>query len=561
MDTADEQVEISSSIGEATRGAPTRRLLILYGTETGNSMEVAGNIAREAEVRDFRMELKDMAEYDPAELEQAEDILIVVSTAGEGDPPQPVASFFEYIEGDDAARLDHVRFAVLALGDSSYEFFCEAGKRLDRRFEDLGGERMAPRVDCDIDYDEPAADWCQEMLAWLSPQSATVKAVEERAVAETAMLPGHDKRKPVSARVVKNSSLVKYGSSKDTRHIELAFDDPEVKYAPGDALGMYASNSQAVIKALLDQVGFSPDTAISLNGKDVALAEAFSTRLEIATATPRFLEYWANLTRAETLLQLLKESNSRLRSKFLHANHIVDIVRDYPAKNVEFEGFIGSLRPLQPRLYSIASSQLATGGDVHLTVAPVEYVLHGITRRGVASGQLRHRSDPGASIPVYIHPNPHFHLPEDDVPIIMIGAGTGVAPYRGFLQERQLRNATGKNYLFFGERNSVTDFLYREEWAAFHKDGVLTDMETAFSRDYSQKVYVQHRLIERAADVFSLLEEGAHLYVCGDATYMAPDVHEALIHIVSIQKGAGREAAEAYVRELQSDRRYHRDVY
>ena len=539
-----------------------RKLTILYGTETGNAAELARALEAATKGKGLACTVSDMADYKVRQLAQEEDVLIVVSTYGEGDPPQPATGFFEFIEGRKAPKLEGKRFAVLALGDSTYEFYCEAGKRLDRRFEELGAERLALRVDCDIDYEEAAEAWTQAIVDQIGAdaQSATMPATAATSLAPPVSL--RDKRNPFPAPVIDNIAIVGRGSTKETRHVEFSLEGSGLVYEPGDALGIAASNDPAVVAALIDTLSLQPDAEFELKGQTLRLGDALTHRFEITTATPRFLDYWALLSEADALKQLLQEDRSGDRSVFLHTHHIIDIIRRFPVENVMPQGFVSALRPLQPRLYSLASSLAAAPDEAHLTVAPVRYDLHGEPRCGVASGLLADRAEPDTVLPVYIQSNPHFRLPgDDDAPIIMIGAGTGVAPYRAFLQERETRGVGGRSWLFFGERNFRTDFLYQTEWQGWLKDGTLGQMDVAFSRDGSEKIYVQHRMKEQSRDIFAWLEEGAHIYVCGDAANLAPDVHAALIDIVASEARTGREAAEDYIRSLQSDHRYQRDVY
>ncbi|MEZ5656280.1 MAG: assimilatory sulfite reductase (NADPH) flavoprotein subunit [Sphingobium sp.] len=538
-----------------------RKLTILYGTETGNAAELARALETAAKGKGLSCSLSDMADYKVRQLGQEEDVLIIVSTYGEGDPPQPATGFFEFIEGRKVPKLEGKRFAVLALGDSTYEFYCEAGKRLDRKFEELGAERLAPRVDCDIDYEEAAEAWTRAIIEQIGAEAkpATVPAVAVSSPAASMVV--HDKRNPFFASVIDNIAIVGRGSTKETRHIEFSLEGSGLAYEPGDALGIAASNDPAVVAALIDTLSLQPDVELEHKGKTLRLDDALTHRFEITTATPRFLDYWALLSGADALKQLLQDDRAGDRSVFLHTHHIVDIIRRFPVTDVMPQGFISALRPLQPRLYSLASSFAAAPDEAHLTVAPVRYDLHGEPRCGVASGLLADHAEPDTVLPVYIQSNPHFRLPGDDAPIIMIGAGTGVAPYRAFLQEREVRGAGDRSWLFFGERNFRTDFLYQTEWQDWLKEGTLGRMDVAFSRDGNDKVYVQHRMKEQSRDIFAWLEEGAHVYVCGDATNLAPDVHEALIDIVATEARTGREPAEDYVRSLQSDHRYQRDVY
>ncbi|TXG81788.1 MAG: assimilatory sulfite reductase (NADPH) flavoprotein subunit [Sphingomonadales bacterium] len=546
--------------GTGPRPAP-RSLTILYGTETGNAAEVARAAEAAARARGLAGAAVDMADYKVRQLGGEEDLLIVVSTYGEGDPPQPAVGFFEFVEGRKAPKLPGLRFAVLALGDSTYEHFCQAGKRLDRRLEELGARRISDRVDCDVDYEDAAAAWTQAVIARIAV------APHQGAIPATAVLGGdvsaarHDKRNPFPAAVIENIAIVGRGSTKETRHVEFSLAGSALAYEPGDALGIAAENDPAVVAALLGALSLPHDAAFEHKGQALSLGEALTRRFEITAATPRFLDYWAMLSEAAALRQLQDADRSGERAVFLRTHHIVDIVRRFPVGAVMPQGLVSALRPLQPRLYSLASSLSAAPDEAHLTVAPVRYALHGEQRCGVASGLLADRAGPDTVLPVYVQANPHFRLPADDVPIIMVGAGTGIAPYRAFLQEREARGAAGQSWLFLGERNFRTDFLYQTEWQAWLKDGTLGRMDVAFSRDGREKFYVQHRMRERARDLFGWLEDGAHVYVCGDAAHLAPDVHAALIEIVASEAHTGRDAAEDYVRSLQADHRYQRDVY
>ena len=549
---------------DGPRAAPTRSLTILYASETGNSRELAGQLAGALRERGLAPELFDVATYKVRRLKEEKDLLLIASTHGEGDPPQSAIPFFEYVEGQRAPRLEGVRFAVLALGDSSYEKYCEGGRRLDERFAALGATRLSDRVDCDIDYADPAAEWSANIVDLFASEAATthVASTPVRAAASPfAALPRHDKRNPFAATILENLRIVGRHSSKETRHIELDLAGSGLDYQPGDAIGIAAHNDPAVVQQILDTTGLSGDAPLSLKGESATLADALAGSFEIMLAAPRFLTQWARLSGAAELERLAGEAGASERHAFLARHHVVDIIRKYPVAGIDAESLAAGLRPLQPRLYSIASSLSAAPDEAHITLSPVRYDLWDLPRTGVASGHLADRGEIGSQLPVYIQSNPHFRLPSDGVPIIMVGAGTGVAPYRAFLQEREARGVEGRSWLFFGERNFRSDFLYQTEWQAWLDDGTLSRMDVAFSRDSGAKAYVQHRMRERAADLYAWLEDGAHLYVCGDAAAMAPDVHEALISIVESESGRSREGAEDYVRELQSSQRYQRDVY
>lgn len=543
-------------IADAPAAVAARTVTILYGSETSNSKAISRSLAESARAAGLDARVVDMADYPTRALKDETDLLLVTSTHGEGDPPQPAMGFFEFLEGRKAPRLAQLRYAVLALGDSTYERYCEAGRRLDRRLEELGAKRIAPRVDCDVDYDEAAAAWIRTTLQEISAPAPGAAVVTP---APAAVAAPSGRRETVTATVLENLVLTARGSSKETRHLELAVDG--LAYEPGDALGFLPRNSPASIESLLAALELSADAPVTFKGRATRLGACLETDLEIAVATPRFLTAWGTLSEAATLRDLAGDEDPRARAAFLRAHHVVDIVRRYPVRRLAPQQLVDALRPLQPRLYSIASSGAFAPGEAHLTVATVRYELHGEPRFGAASGFLGRHAQPDATLPVYVQANPHFRLPADDRPILMIGAGTGIAPFRAFVQERQARGAGGKSWLFFGERNFRTDFLYQAEWQACLKDASLTRLSVAFSRDASAKAYVQHRLLEHAREVFAWLEEGANVYVCGDAARLAPDVHEALVSVVEGQGGCSLEAAREYVAGLQRERRYQRDVY
>jgi sulfite reductase (NADPH) flavoprotein alpha-component len=558
----------TSPISDPANAPSTRTLTVLYGTETGNSAALATTLSKQAAACGLSVTMHDMAAYKYRQLRNEQDLVIIASTYGEGDPPQSAAGFFEFIEGHKAPKLPDLRFAVLALGDSTYEYYCEAGKRLDRRLEELGAHRLKPRVDCDVDYDEPAAAWIADIVANLDNRQSRIGAATipaQPASSAQTQATVFDKRNPFPATIIENIVLTGRGSSKETRHVELSLEDSGLTYEPGDALGLMPSNDPACVDAVLAALDLTPSTLVKIRGESTPLGDALRLGLEITTLTPRFLDHWTTISDADALVRLTQADHADERASFIRSHHIIDVIRQFPVNKIDAETFVAGLRPLQPRLYSIASSLAVAPDEAHLTVATVRYDLHGEPRQGVASGHLATRAELDGQLPVYIQKNPHFRLPADDVPIIMIGAGTGIVPYRAFMQEREARGSSGLSWLFFGERNFRTDFLYQTEWQSLIKDGILNRMDVAFSRDRNTdgggKVYVQHRLKERSRDLFAWLEEGAHLYVCSDAARLAPDVHLALAAIVAEEGGLGAAAAEDYLQRLQRDRRYQRDVY
>jgi sulfite reductase (NADPH) flavoprotein alpha-component len=538
--------------------APQRTLTVLYGSETGNGIELAGAIVKQAQAVGIAARDIDMADAKLATLKEGGDFLLICSTHGEGDPPQPALDFFEQLASKKAPRMEGARFAVLALGDSTYEFYCGAGKRLDARLAELGATRLAERIECDVDQLGAGKDWAFRLLEGLGGPVAAPTVAAAPAVAAVAA--GYDEAHPFQAEVLENVVLTGRGSSKETRHLELSLAGSGLTYEPGDALGIVPRNDPAVVSDLLESLNFSGSEPVTVGGRTLQLAEALGAGFEVAATAPRFLTYWADLTDAAELRALTAADKAAERTAWLREHHVVDIVRQFPANGLSADEFIAGLRGLQPRLYSIASSQTAQDGDVHLTISTVSYTLHGSARRGVVSGALGKLAD-DAKLPIYVRPNAHFRLPADDVPIIMVGAGTGVAPYRAFVQERELRGATGRSWLIFGERNFRSDFLYQTEWQEHQKRGSLSLIDAVFSRDRAGKTYVQDRIRERAFEVYAWLEAGAHFYVCGDADGMAPGVHQALLDVVALAGQRQGETADEYLRALQRDGRYHKDVY
>jgi sulfite reductase (NADPH) flavoprotein alpha-component len=531
-------------------------LTILFGTESGNSEGVAADAKKAAAKQGFAAKLVDMAETTPAGLADARHLLVIASTWGEGDPPERAADFYAQLMAEDAPRLEGVRFSVLALGDSSYVNFCEVGRRIDARLAELGAERIAPRVDCDLDYEGQAADWAQGALEKLAervePEPAAAGSRRGAVIldfANPAAAPAYSKTHPFPAEITELINLNGSRSTKQTIHLELSLAGSGLTFEPGDSLGIGPRNDPAMVEAVLRAAG--------LEGHG-ELSERLASELDITALSKPVMEALAKVNPAPALTELLEGDRWR---GYLEGRQILDLLGDFPCALAP-EQLTGLLRRLPPRPYSVASSLRATPEEAHLLVGVVRYESHGRERTGVASGLVAERLRTGDTLPVYVKPNKNFRLPDDpERPVIMIGPGTGVAPYRAFLQERQASGAGGRNWLFFGDRNYTHDFLYQLEWQALLKEGVLSRVDVAFSRDQPEKVYVQHRLWERRAELWAWLEDGAHLYVCGDEKAMAKDVHATLARIVADRSGRSAEAAEAWLGDLRKERRYQRDVY
>ncbi|MCK0745847.1 assimilatory sulfite reductase (NADPH) flavoprotein subunit [Chromohalobacter nigrandesensis] len=544
---------------ESAALTPGEPLTVLFGSQTGNAEGVAEQAVERARARGLEVELKDMASFGKQDLKQATRLMAVVSTQGDGDPPDSALSFYELLAGRKAPRLsDDHRFAVFGLGDASYEYFCESGKVLDSRLESLGAQRLCARVDADVDYEETATQWIDatlEAFAALSGSAAPEPASDTSGGAAASYSRSH----PFQAEVLEVQPLNTQDSDKQTLHVELSLEESGLEYRPGDAVGVVPQNDPAYVDELLDTLRLDGEAPFE-EGRQ--LRDALLNDFEVTTLTRPFLNHWAEISDDAELRRLLDEESRDELREWLQGRHIIDVLEHFPVEGLEADTFIRALRKLPPRLYSIASSQAAAPDEVHLTVAVVRYETHGRARGGVATTYLADRVSPGDQVPIYIDHNKHFKLPDDDAaPIVMIGPGTGVAPFRAFLQEREARGASGDNWLFFGDRRRRSDFLYQAEWLQWRKTGLLSRLDVAFSRDQQDKVYVQDRLREQAAILYDWLQAGAYVFVCGDAERMAPDVHQALLDVIREQGGYDEEAAAEYLRDLQQQKRYQRDVY
>ncbi len=558
---------LASGAGTAqTTAQPvSKEVTILFGSQTGNAQNIAKNAGKTLEGQGFQVTVSSMSDFKPNNLKKVKNLLIVVSTHGEGDPPDNAISFHEFIHGKRAPKLDDLRFSVLSLGDSSYEFFCQTGKDFDKRLEELGGKRLYDRVDCDLDFDEPAAEWLNGVLNSLN--QSTGDNAQPQATAEAAPQVGesvYSRSNPFKAEVLENINLNGKGSNKETRHLEISLEGSGLTYQPGDSLGIYPENDPELVDALLKELKWNPDENVTVNkqGETRSLYEALRTYFEVTVLTKPLLQQAAELSKNNELQTLVSKGNEDKLKEYIDGRDLLDLVRDFGPWNVTPQAFISILRKMPSRLYSISSSLLANPEEVHLTIGAVRYEAHGRKRNGVCSIQAAERLEPGDTIPVYIQHNDNFKLPENpDTPIIMVGPGTGVAPFRSFMQEREETGAEGKSWLFFGDQHFVTDFLYQTEWQRWVKDGVLTKMDVAFSRDTEEKVYVQHRMQEHSKELFEWLQEGAVVYICGDEKNMAHDVHNTLIDIIEKEGKMSREKAEAYLADMQQQKRYQRDVY
>ena len=545
----------------AVAEAPT--ITLLSASQTGNARRVAEALRDDLLAAKLNVKLVSAGDYKFKQIANEKLLIVVASTQGEGEPPEEAVALHKFLFSKKAPKLDGTAFAVLGLGDTSYEFFCQAGKDFDSKLAELGAERLLDRVDADVEFQAAAAEWRARVVEVLkarvpkeTPAQAAVTATG--AVNEVFTSP-YTKEEPLTATLSVNQKITGRDSEKDVRHIEIDLGDSGLRYQPGDALGVWYQNDPALVKELVELLWLKGDEPVSVEGKTLPLSEALQWHFELTVNTSNIVENYATLTRSESLLPLVGD-----KAKLQHyaaTTPIVDMVRFSPAQ-LDATALIGLLRPLTPRLYSIASSQAEVETEVHVTVGVVRYDIEGRARAGGASSFLADRVEEEGEVRVFIEHNDNFRLPANpETPVIMIGPGTGIAPFRAFMQQRAAEGAEGKNWLFFGNPHFTEDFLYQVEWQRYVKEGVLNRIDLAWSRDQKEKVYVQDKLRQQGAELWRWINDGAHIYVCGDANRMAKDVEQALLDVIAEFGAMDAEAADEYLSELRVERRYQRDVY
>lgn len=543
-------------------------MTILYASQTGNGEGLANTLRGKAAAKGFNVVLEDMANYEFERLEQEKILFIIVSTHGEGEPPIAAEKMHHFLQSESAPHLENLKYGVFALGDSSYQYFCKVGKDFDQFLSNLGATPIISRVDADVDFEEPAEEWIDKVLDTYKGL-ADKEGGGAKPSAEILQFPSgkekstYSKTNPFLATVLTTYTLSGVGSAKEVRHLEIDLQDSGITYEPGDALGVYPKNNMDYVDELLGALKMTGSEMVTVSKQNMPLREAFFHSLDITALSRNIIEKYIDLTDdSKTLRELISEGNSDALQTYTWGRQILDLVEDHPLAGHSAQDFVNILRRAPGRLYSIASSLKAHPDQVWLLVGAVRYHAFNRDREGVCSTYLNSRVNVQDKVSIYVQANKNFRLPTNpDAPVIMVGPGTGLAPFRAYLQERQAIGAKGKNWLFFGDQHRESDYLYGVELDKMHKDGFLTNLSLAFSRDQAHKIYVQSIIQERAKEIYAWLEEGGSFYVCGDAARMATDVHKALIGAIVSEGGKTQEQAEEYIQGLVDAKRYQRDVY
>lgn len=547
-----------------TPAAPiSETVTLISASQTGNARRLAEQLRDSLLAEKLNVNLVNAGDYKFKQIAQERVLIIIASTQGEGEPAEEAVALHKYLNSKKAPSMKETVYAVFGLGDTSYENFCQAGKDFDHRLNELGAQRLLERIDADVEYQEQAAQWRQQITEVLKQRlpaqtQAGITATQAGSVSEIISSP-YTKDAPLTASFLTNQRITGRGSDKDVRHIEIDLGNSGLHYQPGDALGVWFENDPALVDELIELLWLTGSELVNVHGKSLPLRQALLSHVELTQNTGLIVEKYAVLAKDQKLLALIADKQAL--QQYAQKTPIVDMVRQ-AALHPEAQQFIDLLRPLTPRLYSISSSQAEVENEVHVTVGVVRYEIEGRARTGGASGYLADRLQEDDNIRIFIEHNDNFRLPADpQTPVIMIGPGTGVAPFRAFLQQRDNQGSEGKNWLFFGNPHFVEDFLYQVEFQRYAKDGLLTRIDLAWSRDQQHKIYVQDKLREQGKEIWRWVQDGAHLYVCGDANHMAKDVEQALLDIISQQGGMDAEQADEFLSELRLERRYQRDVY
>ncbi len=535
-----------------------KHLKILYGTHTGRSKSLSEKLGQELSARGIDVQLAALDEYKPRQLTSESNIVFIVSTHGEGEPPAMAEEFHGFITGKRSPKLPDLNYSVVALGDKSYKFYCKTGLDIDQALANSGAKQILPVLTLDVDYEDDADAWIEQFTDLFAESPAASVQAGNDAISVLKSVE-YSRKNPFKATVIDKVKITGRDSDKEVYHVELSLEGSGINYEPGDSVGILATNPPELVSAILEQTKLDGSETVVLKDGEYSLKDALSDRLEITVLTREVIQKYQEKTGNAELLQIIE--SDELIDKYLYGHDVLDILEEFPTQ-FSAQDLAEVLRSFPSRLYSISSSQASVGDEVHITVATVRYSRNGRQRGGACSTYLADRIEIDSQVSVFIEKNPSFKLPENqDTPVILIGAGTGVAPYRAFLQHREANDLKGKTWLFFGERRFHSDFLYQLEWQKLLKDGYLEKIDVAFSRDQEGKIYVQNRLLEKQEEVFEWLSNGANIYLCGDMKQMARDVQKALLRIFENAGGMTEEKALEYLKTLKKEKRFQTDVY
>ncbi|MCG7989772.1 MAG: flavodoxin domain-containing protein [Candidatus Thiodiazotropha weberae] len=531
-------------------------LTLLYATQSGNARSVAEQLADRLQASGYAPRLVSAENYRPRDLAKEKLLIVVISTQGEGDPPESATGLFSYLQSKKTASLSDLHYAIFGLGDSSYDRYCQAAKTLERLFDDHGAKRLIDRVDADVDFEADAESWQQQIHAAVTQHQPEVQALVIP-LQRSAQL-RYDRNNPYQAELIERRRITTDDALSEVHHLSFEIDPQLIQFQPGDALGLYFRNDPAMIEELLSITGLSGEVKVTLGSDEMTLNQALVERLELTQLHPSVVRAWSALADDQRLRDL-SENIEQLR-EFVSDRQLIDLVASFPAE-VDEQSLVKLLHHQQSRLYSIASSQRAIEDEIHLTVSTLQYRSHSRNHLGGASGDLTRRVEATNRVGVYVVENPSFRLPvSPDTPMIMVGSGTGIAPYRAFLQQQESLGTHGRNWLVFGNRHFHQDFLYQTDWLNYRKSGLLERISLAFSRDNQERTYVQARLYEEGAELYHWLQEGAHLYVCGGIE-MERGIYHSLLAVAQTHGGHDEASAADYIESLRTQGRYQRDVY
>jgi len=544
-------------IGSASQAKSSKQLKILYGTHTGHSKIIAGKLAEKLAIRGVEVQTVALDDYKTRQLAAETNVVFIVSTHGKGEPPAMAEDFHSFITGKRAPQLPGLNYSVVALGDKSYKFFCKTGIDIDQALIKSGAKAILPVLTLDVDYEDDADNWINQFTAIFA--DIPVAYTQTIATDNSEKSEHYSRKKPFRATVLDKVKITGRDSDKEVYHVEISLEGSGLTYEPGDSVGILANNLPALVERILKQARFDGTESVNLKEGAFSLREALSDHLEITVLNRDVIQKYHEKTGNQKLQEVIE--NEEQLDRYLYGHDVLDLLEKFPSEFTAQE-LADILRSFPSRLYSISSSQLAVGDEVHITVASVRYSYKGRERAGACSTYLADRIEIDSPVSVFIEKNPAFKLPEDEeTPVILIGAGTGIAPYRAFLQHREANNQKGKTWLFFGERRFHSDFLYQLEWRKLLKEGYLEKFDVAFSRDQKEKIYVQHRLIEKQKEIFDWLNNGANIYLCGDMKQMASDVQKTLLQIFETEGGMSKEKALEYLKTLKKEKRFQMDVY